>query len=196
MRSFILFHLIIILYALFSAVISLIGINWCYKAFKFLFKGKEVLLFLCWLIFPGLLFWTSGLFKEAPTLFIMGLLLISLKRILIDKDLRIKNMIFIVVTIIVSFLLKPFILVPVLLFSVVFFSIYAVKVIKIKSLVYVFFSITFVGFRKRVIKNVYLPKPFYRLFPPGSLPLLIFLTAAFFYWIRKNMFECHTIFRK
>lgn len=131
-------------HALISAIISLIGIHWIYKTFRFLFPGKEVQLFLCWLIFPGILFWTSGLFKEAPTVFTMGMMLISLKRMIIDKRYAVKYILCSILGIWISLLLKPYILIPVLLLTLLFFTIYALQKVRNKTITYIVAAILLV----------------------------------------------------
>jgi len=130
-------------HALFSVLISLAGINMIYKTFKFIFPGKEISLFLCWLVFPGLWFWTSGLFKEAPGLFLMGALLISLKRLIIDRNFRFKTILLLLIATAFSFVFKPYVLLPVLGLSALFFTVYSLNGIRKKSLFYIAFLVLF-----------------------------------------------------
>lgn len=134
-------------HALFGILLSFIGINWIYKTFKFLFPGKEIWLFAVWLVFPGLWFWSSALFKEGPALFCMGLLLISLKRVLAEKSYSLKNILMLLLSVILSFSFKQYVMLPLLFFSLVFFIIYFKTNIKLnKSLIYIFtLLVVFVG---------------------------------------------------
>jgi len=110
-------------HALFSCFFSFLGINWIYKTFKEKFNGKEIYFFLIWVLFPGVWFWTGALFKEAPALFLMGWLLVSLKRILVNKHYSFKNVFMLIVGVILSIVFKPYLMLPLLLTSVLFFVI-------------------------------------------------------------------------
>ncbi len=130
------------IHALVTCFLSFIGIQWIYKAFKFLFPGKEILLFLVWLLFPGLWFWTSGVLKEGPALFLMGALLISLKKVVYDKSFTVKNVLTLTISVIFSLLLKLYILFPLLVLSFIYFTIISTQKIKLKSVVYIITFIT------------------------------------------------------
>lgn len=108
-------------HALFSCLLGFLGINWVYKAFKELFKGKEIYLFLIWVLFPGVWFWTGALFKEGPALFLMGWLLISLKRTIVLKRYSFKNALMALIGVTLSFLFKPYLMIPVLITTILFF---------------------------------------------------------------------------
>lgn len=123
-------------HALFTCWMSFIGVQWIYKAFKFLFSGKEMSLFLVWLLFPGLWFWSSGLLKEGPSLFLMGLLLISLKKVIYERTYSIKNILALFISVIFCFLLKIYVMLPVLFFSTIYFVVISMKNVKRKSLIY------------------------------------------------------------
>ena len=109
-------------HALFSCLLGFLGINWIYKTFKDIFKGKEIYFFLIWVLFPGVWFWTGALFKEGPALFLMGWLLIALKRIIILKHYSLKNLTMVITGIAMSFLFKPYLMIPVLIATVLFFT--------------------------------------------------------------------------
>lgn len=126
-------------HALFSSFMAFIGINWIYKAFKHLFVGKEVLFFLCWLLFPGVWFWTSALFKEGPALFIIGLIFISYKRMFTDKNYGLKTMVMMVLAFVLSISFKQYLLAPVFALSVVFF------VLKYQASFAKYFAIIYLG---------------------------------------------------
>jgi hypothetical protein len=123
-------------HALFSCLVAFIGINWIYTTFKFLFPGKEIYLFLCWLVFPGLWFWSSGILKESLALFFMGLLLISLKRIVLDQQFRMKNWFMLLIGIIICFFFKQYVILPLLFCSLLFFIITSRENLKRKSLIF------------------------------------------------------------
>lgn len=126
-------------HALFSSFAAFIGINWIYKSFKYLFKGKELLFFLSWLVFPGVWFWTSALFKEGPALFIMGMIFISCKRIFNDKKCSFKNISMLIGAFILSLSFKQYLLAPVFGLSVMFF------VLKYQAVFNRYFSIVYIG---------------------------------------------------
>lgn len=133
-------------HALFSCLLSFIGINWIYKAFKNLFKDKEIYFFLCWILFPGVWFWTAGLLKEGPALFLMGLLLVSSKRIILDKKHSIKNFVMFLISIMMCVFYKQYLMIPLCVITLLFFSISnrSIKFISIKFFI-AFFGILFVG---------------------------------------------------
>jgi hypothetical protein len=110
-------------HALFSCFLSFIGINWIYKTFKEEFKNKEIYFFLIWVLFPGVWFWTSGLFKEGPTLFLMGMLLISAKRVISYRKRSIKNLVMLLLATHLSVLFKPHLMLPILVATFLFFAI-------------------------------------------------------------------------
>ncbi len=133
-------------HALFSCLLSFIGINWIYKTFKDMFSGKEIYFFACWILFPGIWFWTAGLLKEGPALFLMGLLLVTSKRILIDKKYSVKNVTLFLISIVMSVLYKQYLMVPLCVVTLLFFSISrgSGKNVGIKFLI-AFLGILFIG---------------------------------------------------
>jgi len=110
-------------HAFVCSFMGFLGINWIYKAFKHLFKGKEVLLFSVWLLFPGLWFWSSTFLKEGPALFLMGLFLVASHRILIVKNRSLKNIFMFSLSIILSFMFKQYMALPLCLTTILFFII-------------------------------------------------------------------------
>jgi uncharacterized membrane protein len=155
MFHFISFHSYFV-HSLFGALMSLIGIHWIYKAFKELFRGKEVLLFLVFLLFPGTLFWTSGVLKEAPALFLMGLLLISLKKLVIDKDYRLKVLLGAGISVLLCFFFKHYTFLPLLFLSLVFFLMLRFK-IKFAPIIYILSLLCLF-----ILGNVFLSKVYNR----------------------------------
>lgn len=107
-------------HALVSSLLAFIGMIWIYKAFSYSFRGKELLLFACWLLFPGLWFWSAAVLKEGPALWIMGMMLVSLKRIIKGKNYTLKNVMMLIVSAGLSVVYKQYVLFPVLLFSFIY----------------------------------------------------------------------------
>ena len=65
---------------LFFAMISLIGKLFIYKAYEKLFEHKKSLFFLAVFFVPSVIFWSSGILKEGPLFFIIGLLCFSFEK--------------------------------------------------------------------------------------------------------------------
>jgi hypothetical protein len=133
-------------HALFSCLLSFIGINWVYKTFKNLFKDKEIYFFLIWILFPGVWFWTAGILKEGPALFLIGLVLVSCKRVILDKNSSVKNLIMFFVGIVMCVLYKQYLMIPLCVITLLFFSIVGTskKAIVTKFLI-AFLGIFFIG---------------------------------------------------
>lgn len=110
-------------HALFSCFLSFIGINWIYKTFKEQFKNKEIYFYLVWVLFPGVWFWTSGLFKEGPALFVLGMLLVSLKRVVAQRKYSVKNLVMLFIALQLSVAFKSYLMLPVLIGTIVFFGV-------------------------------------------------------------------------
>lgn len=110
-------------HALFSCFLSFIGINWIYKTFKEQFKDKEIYFYLIWILFPGVWFWTSGLFKEGPALFVLGMLLISLKRVVAQRKYSVKNLLMLFIVLQLSVAFKSYLMLPILIATIVFFGV-------------------------------------------------------------------------
>lgn len=110
-------------HALLSCFLSFIGIHWIYKTFKEQFKDKEIYFYLIWVLFPGVWFWTSGLFKEGPALFLLGMLLISLKRVIALRKYSVKNLIMLFIALQLSIAFKSYLMLPVLIATIVFYGV-------------------------------------------------------------------------
>jgi len=110
-------------HALFSCFLSFIGINWIYKAFKEQFTNREIYFYLIWVLFPGVWFWTSGLFKEGPALFLLGMLLLSLKRVVAQRKYSVKNVVMLFIALQLSVAFKSYLMLPVLIATIVFFGV-------------------------------------------------------------------------
>ncbi len=111
------------IHALFSCFLSFIGINWIYKTFKDKFQSKEIYFYLIWILFPGVWFWTSGVFKEGPALFVLGMLLISLKRVVAQRKYGFKNLLMLFIALQLSVAFKSYLMLPVLIATIVFFGV-------------------------------------------------------------------------
>lgn len=143
-------------HALLSCLLSLIGITYIYKTFKFLFAGKEVYFMSVWILFPGLWFWSAGLFKEGPALFCMGILLFYLKKTLVEMDYRGLNILILSLFIVVSFSFKQYVLLPLMIFSVIYFVVYyKFSFIKQKALIYLFALLLLGGAGSFVLKQIH-----------------------------------------
>ncbi len=122
-------------HALFSCLLSFIGITFLYRSVKDLFKGKElfVLLILCFL--PALWFYTGALLKEGLVIFIFGNTLYLLKQ-LFSGNRKWSVFILLPVLFFISFLLKPYVLLFAFFTFSIFFWVYHSKKIKKKSLAF------------------------------------------------------------
>jgi len=141
-------------HALISCLLSFIGITYIYKTFKYLFKGKEIYLMAVWLLFPGLWFWSAGLFKEGPALFCMGMLLFYLKKVIGEKEYNIFNFVKLGILIVLSLSFKQYVTIPLLVFSLVYFLVYyKLPTLKHKSLMYIGILIVLGGAGSFVLKN-------------------------------------------
>ena len=70
---------------LFFSVMAFYGLTFIYKAFHKYFAGKKKILFCIIFLTPSLLFWSSGILKEAPLLLTFGILLNILNKIFNKK---------------------------------------------------------------------------------------------------------------
>lgn len=64
------------------AFLSFIGLTWLYKSFSTLFERRSAVLFAACYLLPSVVFWSSGLLKEGPALFGLGLLFFLFSRII------------------------------------------------------------------------------------------------------------------
>jgi hypothetical protein len=148
-------------HALFSTFLSFVGINWIYKTFKEQFKDKEIYFYVVWLIFPGVWFWTSGVFKEGPALFILGLLLISLKRVIAQRKYSIKNLVMLFIALQLSLAFKSYLMIPVLISTIIFFGVknrtersVGLKYIFVLFVIFLFADLTLYLFVKKDAVNI------------------------------------------
>lgn len=68
-------------HALFMAFMSMTGMTAMFRAFQFLFAGREKLLYLCLFAIPSVVFWSSSLLKEGPLFCFLGLFLFAALRL-------------------------------------------------------------------------------------------------------------------
>lgn len=70
---------------LFFSVMAFYGLTFIYKAFHKYFAGKKQILFSIIFLTPSLLFWSSGILKEAPLLLAFGITLNILNKVFNKK---------------------------------------------------------------------------------------------------------------
>lgn len=121
-------------HALFSCLLSFIGINYIYRSTKEYFSGKEifVLLILCFL--PALWFYTGAVLKEGLAIFVLGCMLYQIKKTLANQ-ISILSVCGLLFLLFISLLLKPYLL----FFAAIYFSIFFIldnsKKIKRRSII-------------------------------------------------------------
>ena len=64
-------------HAIFMSFMSFIGFTALFRTFRFVFAGREKLLFATCFLLPSVVFWSSGLLKEGPLFMALGLLMLS-----------------------------------------------------------------------------------------------------------------------
>jgi hypothetical protein len=107
------------IHSLFMCLIALIGLKQLYVAFQPYSKVKPLFFFFVILLFPSILFWTSGILKEPILLLGIGLC----SRTLLSSDIKQKRIIYGVGGAILLFSIKPYILasiIPAILFYVIY----------------------------------------------------------------------------
>lgn len=107
------------IHSLFMCFFALIGLRHLFLTFQPFIEVKPILLFLALLLFPSLLFWTSGILKE-PILF-LGLSMFT--RSLLLRDSKLKRVLFGCLGIALLLSVKPYVL-ACLIPSLVFYLIY------------------------------------------------------------------------
>lgn len=100
-------------HTLFACFFSLAGLVGIYKAFVSFFKGKEQWLAIVVFLIPSVLFWGSGVLKEAFLLCGLGLFFYSLMQIL-QTEMRLKNALFLVAGFVLLLYLKVYVLMALL----------------------------------------------------------------------------------
>ena len=95
-------------HALFSCLLSFIGLQGIYKTFKTYFAEKEILFMLILCFVPALWFYTGALLKEGLTVFILGNLLYRTKKMVIGPSG--KTVLSLLPFVFLALLLKPYLL--------------------------------------------------------------------------------------
>jgi len=129
--------------ALFSCFLSFIGLQYLYKSLKDWYSGKETALFFILCFFPALWFYTGGLLKEGPTMFILGAAVFCLKKIT-SNALSWRLGFLFGILLLFSILLKPYFLLLALLNFGLFFTLKNLTAIKRKTPI--FLSLMFLAF--------------------------------------------------
>lgn len=68
-------------HTIFMCMMSMIGFTAICKSFVQIFKGREVLLFMACFCLPSVVFWSSGILKEAPLFMVFGLFIYNALKI-------------------------------------------------------------------------------------------------------------------
>jgi hypothetical protein len=108
-------------HALFMAFMSMIGMTAMFRAFQFLFSGKERILFFCLFAIPSVVFWSSSLLKEGPLFCFLGMLLFATMRIFQGMH-RVSDYLIALISLVLLLYIKGYViiaLIPGLLFLVV-----------------------------------------------------------------------------
>jgi hypothetical protein len=104
-------------HAILNCFIGFIGMTMICKALAPYFDGKEKWLLFIICFFPSLWFYSAAVLKESYTVFVLGAILLTLKRIF-ETGFSPKNIFFLIVLAWISLLLKPY----VLFFALIYFS--------------------------------------------------------------------------
>lgn len=121
-------------HGLFSCLMSFIGLQLIYRAFKLFFKEKELLLFLILCFVPALWFYTGALLKEGITVLALGLAIYLSQQVVQLKNL--KHILLLLPVIFICCLLKPYLLLFSLFSFLIFYVIYFSHRIQRKVLVF------------------------------------------------------------
>ncbi len=65
-------------HTVFMCFLSLIGLTGLFRAFSKIFLGREWMLFVACFMIPSVVFWSSGVLKEAPLIMALGILVYSI----------------------------------------------------------------------------------------------------------------------
>jgi hypothetical protein len=96
--------------ALLFAVVSFIGMWMFFKAFYEQFPHLHRWIALAAFFIPSVFFWGSGLLKDTITLACVGAMMLALKRILIDKDIKISSLLLLIISAYLIFSIKKYVL--------------------------------------------------------------------------------------
>lgn len=111
--SFGVFHVHTLIFSLFS----MIGLTAIYRVVKQHFPNKQNALLICIFLIPSVVFWSSGVLKEAVLLFELGIFLFALNNVLMKKRI-VLSAVFSALFLFLLIFIKPyvlFVLVPVIL---------------------------------------------------------------------------------
>lgn len=102
-----------------TLVYSAIGYCGLLLMYRFAIKKYELYDRRWWIVvffvFPSLLFWSSGILKEAPTLLGMGLSIYYFEEVFMNKNPTIKNILYVIIGLLLCFIMKPFIFILLLI---------------------------------------------------------------------------------
>lgn len=97
-------------HAVFMLILSFLGQWLLFKTFKQYFIAKELLLFFVFTLTPSILFWTSGVLKEPIAFFLIGLFVFCFFKLFVNRQVQIKYIIGLVISVFLFLMLKPYIL--------------------------------------------------------------------------------------
>lgn len=123
-------------HALFSCLLSFIGIFFIYRSFHNLVKGSEIWLLLVFCFLPALWFHTGALLKEGLSMFVLGSSIRLLQRVIFEK-VSVVYLLLLALLIFVSSLLKAYLLFYGVLCFALYFLIERWWRFRFKSLVFV-----------------------------------------------------------
>ena len=121
-------------HALFSCLLSFIGLTFLYKSIKQFFIGKELFVLLIICLLPALWFYTGAVLKEGLAIFVLGCMLYGIKKIFLKQHslLSVFGFLFLIF---ISLLLKPYLLFFAAIYFTLFFLLTNAHKLKYKSLV-------------------------------------------------------------
>lgn len=100
-------------HALFSCLLSFIGISLIYKSFKFYFLGKELLFIAPFILLPNLWLFTGALLKEPIIILLIGVNFYMINKFIIRKSTSVLAWLYLIPIVFFSIILKPQVLVVV-----------------------------------------------------------------------------------
>ena len=123
-------------HALFSCLLSFIGMVFLFKTFKSFFSGNVLLVLLTLCFFPSVWFYTGAPLKEGITFFILGLLLFQTKKTLSGINMG-QNLVLLLPLLWLAVLVKPYVLIYAFVCFFVFYHLYNRPMLKRKFSVFV-----------------------------------------------------------
>ncbi len=136
------------IHSLFMCFIALIGLKHLYIAFQPYSKVKPLLFFFVILLFPSILFWTSGILKEPILLLGLGLC----TRSFLSTDNKQKRILYGIGGSILLFSIKPYVLASVIP-AILFYLIYK-YLVKEKILISLIYIIILIGLSTIILKPI------------------------------------------